>query len=84
MYYDTIVEKIKEFNTNVKEVEIVVNPLNVNNVVGFKRNNIEKLKNMYNVDVKIMQDKSFPLEQIEVNVLREYQDFMGDDDKVKK
>ena len=84
MYYDTIVEKIKGFNTKVKEVEIVVNPLNVNNVVGYKRNNIEKLKNTYNVDVKIMQDKSFPLEDIEVNILREYQDFMEDDDKIKK
>ncbi|MBP3596960.1 MAG: radical SAM protein [Clostridia bacterium] len=84
MYYDTIVDKIKEFNTNVKEVEIVVNPLNVNNVVGYKRNNIEKLKSTYNVDVKIMQDKSFPLEDIEVNVLRKYQDFVEDYDKIKK
>lgn len=84
MYYDTIVDKIKEFNTNVKEVEIVVNPQNVNNVVGYKRNNIEKLKNMYNVDVRIMQDKTFPLEDIEVNVLKEYKDFIDDEDKVKK
>lgn len=80
MYYDTIVSKIKEFNTNVKEVEIVVNPQIVNNVVGYKRNNIEKLKQMYNVDVKIMQDKTFPIEDIEVNVLKEFQDFKEDEE----
>ncbi len=84
MYYDTMVKKIKELDTKVKEVEIVVNPLNVNNVVGYKRNNIEKLKNTYNVDVKIMQDKSFPLEDIEINILKEYKDFKDDDENVKK
>ena len=35
MYYDMIVEKIKKFNTKVKEVEIRVNPQTVNNVVGY-------------------------------------------------
>ena len=42
IYYDTIVEKIKEFNTKVKEVEVRVHPQNVSNVVGFKKQNIEK------------------------------------------
>lgn len=84
MYYDTIVQKIKELNTKVKEVEIVVNPAIVNNVVGYKRNNIEKLKHTYNIDVKIMQDQSFPLEDIEINVLKEYKDFKDDDENVKK
>ena len=39
MWYDSIIEKIKKFNVKVKEVEIKVNPEDVNNVVGYKRKN---------------------------------------------
>lgn len=57
MWYDSIVEKIKSFNVKVKEVEIIANPQDINNVVGHKRENIEKLKNIYDVDVKIRKDE---------------------------
>lgn len=76
IYYDTIVEKIKNFNTKVKEVGIKVNPQNVSNVVGYKRQNIEKLKEMYDVDVVINQDEKCPLEKIEVEITKKYQDFL--------
>ena len=84
IYYDTIVEKIKNFNTKVKEVEIKVNPQNVSNVVGYKRQNIEKLKEIYDVDVVINQDEKCPLEKIEVTITKKYQDFIDDKDIVKK
>ena len=57
MWYDSVAEKIKKINTKVKEVEIVVNPSDVNNVIGHKKQNIEKLKEMYDVDVIIKQDE---------------------------
>ena len=57
MWYDSIVEKIKSFNVKVKEVEIIANPQDINNVVGHKKENIEKLKNIYDVDVKIKIDE---------------------------
>lgn len=42
--YDKIVEKIKSYNVKVREVEIITSPDNVNNVVGYKRENIKNLK----------------------------------------
>ncbi len=44
MWYDVIVAKIKKFNTKVKQVEIKANPEDVNNIIGHKKENIEKLK----------------------------------------
>ena len=83
MYYDTIVEKIKNFNVKVKEVEIRVNPQNVNNVVGYKRENIEKLKDIYDVDVIINQDIKCLPEKIEVKILKKYSDFL-EEEELKK
>ncbi len=82
MYYDMVVEKIKEFNTKVKEVEIKVHPQTVNNVVGYKRQNIEKLKEFYDVDVIVKQDIKCPIEKISVNITKEYKDFLEEDEKV--
>ena len=84
MYYDTIVEKIKRINTKVKEVEIRVNPQNINNVVGYKRQNIEKLNELYDVDVVVKQDIKYPAEKIEVLVTKEYKDFLNEDDRINK
>ena len=83
MYYDTIVSKIKDFNVKVKEVEVRVNPQNVNNVVGYKRENIEKLKEIYDVDVKITQDIKCMPEKIEVKISKKYSDFLEEDEKSK-
>ena len=83
IYYDTVLEQIKKFNVKAKEVEICVNPKNVNNVVGYKRENVQKLKDIYEVDVVIKQDEKYPLEKIDVKVLKVYTDFLDDEDKVQ-
>ena len=82
IYYDTIVEKIKKFDTKVKEVEVVVNPQTVNNVVGYKRENIQKLKDMYDVDVVIKQDIKRPVEKIDVHISKRFKEFLDDNEKV--
>lgn len=84
MYYDTIEDKIKKFNTKVKEVEIIVNPQNVNNVVGYKRENITKLKEMYDVDVVIKQDIKHTTDKIDVIISKTHKDFIDDKETVKK
>ncbi len=56
IYYDYIIDKIKNFNMNVKEVLIRVNPQDINNVVGYKKENITKIKEVYDVNAKIEQD----------------------------
>lgn len=81
IYYDTIVEKIKKFDTKVKEVEVVVNPQTVNNVVGYKRENIQKLKDMYDVDVVIKQDIKRPVEKIDVHISKRFKEFLDDNEK---
>ena len=61
IWYDSIVNKIKQFNVKVKEVEIELNPRDVNHVIGHKKENVEKLREFYDVDIKIVQnDKKAP------------------------
>ena len=84
IYYEKIVNQIKKFNTKIKEVEIRVNPQTVNNVVGYKKENLSRLKEMYDVNVKLNQDFSFPEDTFEIEVLKEYKDFIDDLDKVYK
>ena len=57
LWYDAIVNKIKMLNAKVMEVEITVNPNDFNNVVGYKMENIEKLKDIYDVDLIVTKSK---------------------------
>ena len=57
IWYDSIVNKIKQFNVKVKEVEIELNPRDVNHVIGHKKENVEKLKEFYDVEIKIVQNE---------------------------
>ena len=83
IWYDSIVNKIKKFNVKVKEVEIEVNPRDVNPVIGHKRENIEKLKEFYDVDVKIIQNKNRPVGKADVRILKTFSDFMEENNKVE-
>ena len=58
MWYDAIVGKIKKLNVKVKEVEVTVNPIDANNVIGHKKENVLKLKDTYDVDLIIKQDEA--------------------------
>lgn len=51
--YDEILKKIKGLNNKVKKIRVSVNPKDVNNYIGHKRENIKKIKETYNVDVII-------------------------------
>jgi len=78
MWHDSIVEKIKKYNVKVKEIEIEVNPDNVNNVIGHKKENIQKLKDLYDVDVQIKQNKYMRLGKFEIKILKTYTDFLDE------
>ena len=73
-------DKIKKFNDKVKEVEIIVNPQDINNVVGYKKENIEKLKEMYNVDVVLKQDIKHNPGKIDVIIKKKFKDFIDDNE----
>ena len=78
IWYDSILEKIKKFNVKVKEIEIEVNPENINNVIGHKKENIQKLKDLYDVDVKVKQNKEIKPGKFEIKIIKTYTDFLDE------
>ncbi len=51
LWYDVISTNIKKINMKIKDVQIDANPYDVNNIVGHKRCNITKIKEMYNTNL---------------------------------
>ncbi len=84
IWYDSIVDKIKKFNTKVKEVEIKVNSSDVNNVIGHKKENITKLKELYEVDVVVSTDDTIKPGKSEVTILKTYDDILEEKQKIMK
>ncbi len=76
LWYDNIVERIKELNVKVKKVQITVNPKDVNNVVGHKRENIDMLKDMYELDLIVKQDEKIKKGKFNLDVLEKYPEFL--------
>lgn len=83
IYYDTLVDRIKKINTNVKEIEVTVNPQIVNNVVGYKRENVDKIKEMYDIDVVVKQDPKLSPTKINVKASKKYKEFIDDNENIK-
>lgn len=84
IWYDSIVNKIKQFNVKVKEVEIELNPRDVNHVIGHKKENINKLKEFYEVDVKIIQNEKKIPGKFDVRILKTFSDFYEDNVKMAR
>ena len=78
LWYDSIVAKIKQLNVKVKKVQVTVNPQDVNNVIGHKRENIEKLKEMYTLDLIVKQDRKIRQGKLELEILEKYPEFLED------
>ena len=76
LWYDAIVEKIKKLNVKVKEVEVTVNPIDANSVIGHKRENVFKLKNTYDVDLILKQDKEIKQGKSKIEIVKTYNDFL--------
>lgn len=80
IWYDSIVSEIKKLNVKVKEVEVTVNPYDVNNVVGHKRDNVIKLKEMYDLDLKVKQDINIKEGKSKIKITKTYNEFLDDKD----
>jgi len=78
IWYDIIVGKIKKFNTKVLEIEIEANPENINNIIGHKKGNLNKFKDIYDVDVKIKQNETLKPGKFNITVLKTYKDFLDE------
>lgn len=78
LWYDDILRRIKEMNTKVKRVKIIINPKDVNNVVGHKRENIQKLKDVYELDLIIEQDEKMKEGKFKLEILEKYPEFLDE------
>lgn len=72
MWYDSIAEKIKKINMKVKKVEITVNPEFTSNIIGHKKENMKRLKEMYDVEVIVKADENMKAGKFEINVIETY------------
>ena len=73
MWYDAIVSKIKKLNVKAKKVEVTVNPIDINNVIGHKKENVIKLNELYNVDLIVKQDKNIKQGKSKIEVIQTYE-----------
>jgi histone acetyltransferase (RNA polymerase elongator complex component) len=72
MWYDSVAEKIKNINFKVKKVQITVNPEDVNNMIGHKKENVNRFKEMYDVDIIVKADENMKQGKFEVNLVETY------------
>lgn len=76
IWYDSIVDKIKKINVKVKEVRIKVNFADMNNVIGHKKENIKKLKEIYDVDVNVVADNNIKQGKSELEIIQTYDEYI--------
>lgn len=76
IWYDSITDKIKKINDKVKEVKIKVNFADMNNVIGHKKENIKKLKEIYDVDVQVVADNAIKQGKSELEIVQTYDEYM--------
>ena len=73
MWYEAIVNKIKKVNAKVKKVKIIANDININNIIGHGKENILKLKEVYDVDVVIEKSEKIKPGKFELEILESYE-----------
>jgi len=78
MWYDALVNKVKPENVRSKEIEVRVHPENVNNIIGHKKENIKRIKELYDVDIKVIEDFEMKKERLTTAVLSTYSDFLDE------
>lgn len=84
LWYNAIVSQIKKYNTKVKVVEIKANPEDVNNIIGHKKENIKKLKDIYEVDIILKADEEIKNGKFEIKVEKTYDDLLEENIKSKE
>lgn len=72
LWYEAIVNKIKQLNVKVKKVEVSVNPIDANSVIGHKKENVLKLKELYDVDLILKQNKKIKPGRSKIEVTETY------------
>lgn len=74
IWYDSIVGRIKKYNNKIKEVKVEVHPTNVNNVIGYEKENIRKFKELYSVEIQVTPNEKIKPGRSEMKILTVYED----------
>ena len=77
LWYDAIVAEIKKINVKVMQVKIIANQENINNIIGHKKENISKLKEFYDVDVRVETSEEIKPGKFKIEIEKTYQDFLN-------
>lgn len=72
MWYDTIVNEIKKVNTKVISVKIMASADNINLIIGHKKENVLKLKEIYDVDVSVEAIDEIKPGKFKLEILKTY------------
>ena len=72
IWYDSIVEKIKNFNVKVRKVKIEVNPKELPNITGYENENANKLKEFYDVEIKSEGNPDIKIGKSKITVMEVY------------
>ena len=80
IWYERIIELIKSYNVKVKEVEIEVNNLDVDNVKGAENKNLEQLKDVYDVELHVAENNKLAKGNYKMKILKTYTDFLEDNE----
>ena len=81
MWYDEIVGKIKKFSVKVMRVKIKANIDNINNIIGHKKENVLKLKELYDVDVIVEADEKMKKGKFKIEIEKTYDDIIEENAK---
>ncbi len=84
MWYDEIVARIKKFNVKVMQVTITANPENINSIIGHKKENILRLKEIYDVDVIVKPDENIKKGKFEIEIEKTYEQALEEREKLVK
>ena len=67
-----------------RSVKVTVNPIDVNNVIGHKKENVNKLQELYEVDLIVKQDEKIKPGKLKLEITKTYNDFLDGNEKSKK
>ena len=73
MWYDSILKEIKKINTKVIQVKIISNAENINNIIGHKKENVLKLKEIYSLDVSVEASDDIKPGKFKLEILKTYE-----------
>lgn len=71
LWYDSILREIKNINNKVSKIKIVTNFENINNIIGHKKENVIKLKEVYDLDMQVEADDSIKPGKFKIEVLKQ-------------